>query len=270
QVFGISESRAHCYVGQVMSVIMSFLQDTIQLPQTMNDWADKAANFERNSGFPNAVGAIDGSLIQIKRFKDHEGWYCRKGFPEFNIQGVVDYKLRFMSYSIRSGSQNDKLLFERSQFGIHVHKVLPKGMYFLGDAGYKLMAHLLTPYPIRFNMHEEEAHYNLVHSRARNCVERAFARWKNKFRIFKSDLTHHTPEEMARLIEATMILHNWYIDLQEVFEGPGLELEDVPQEEWMHIGGDKILAGTEHRVDGNEAEDRRHLVRDYLYRCVEA
>ncbi|CAK5147317.1 unnamed protein product [Aphanomyces euteiches] len=75
---------------------------------------------------------------------------------------------------------------------------------------------------------------------------------------------------MARLIEATMILHNWYIDLQEVFEGPGLELEDVPQEEWMHIGGDEILAGTEHRVDGNEAEDRRHLVRDYLYRCVEA
>ncbi|CAK4258287.1 unnamed protein product [Aphanomyces euteiches] len=51
---------------------------------------------------------------------------------------------------------------------------------------------------------------------------------------------------MARLIEATMILHNWYIDLQEVFEGPGLELEDVPQEEWMHIGGDEILSGFSH------------------------
>ncbi|KAG9400728.1 hypothetical protein AC1031_010167 [Aphanomyces cochlioides] len=45
QVFGISESRAHCYVGQVMPVIMLFLQDTILLPQTMNDWADKAAIF---------------------------------------------------------------------------------------------------------------------------------------------------------------------------------------------------------------------------------
>ena len=37
--------------------------------------------------------------------------------------GVVDHRLRFMSYSIRSGSQNDKALFNKSQFGQTVHTV---------------------------------------------------------------------------------------------------------------------------------------------------
>jgi hypothetical protein len=70
-------------------------------------------------------------------------------------------------------------------------------MYFLGDAGYKLMAHLMTPYAIRLGMADDEAHYNLLHSRTRICVERAFGRWKNKFRIFKAEFQHHTPEGLT-------------------------------------------------------------------------
>ncbi|KAF0727976.1 hypothetical protein Ae201684_014085 [Aphanomyces euteiches] len=90
QVFGISESRAHCYVGEVVSVILLFLQDTIHLPQSVDEWTENALAFEHDRGFPNAVGAIDGSLVQIKLFNDHEGWYCREGFPAFNIQAVVN------------------------------------------------------------------------------------------------------------------------------------------------------------------------------------
>ncbi len=87
QVFGISESKAHSYVREVTAVILLYLQETIYLPQTTQEWADNAFDFEAQSGFPNVVGAIDGSLISIKRFKDHEGWYCRKGFTAFIMQG---------------------------------------------------------------------------------------------------------------------------------------------------------------------------------------
>jgi hypothetical protein len=62
-------------------------RDAIHLPQTSQEWAEVATAFESQCGVPNVVGAIDGSLIRIKRFQDHEGWYCRKGFPAFNIQG---------------------------------------------------------------------------------------------------------------------------------------------------------------------------------------
>ena len=70
--------------------------------------------YENKSGFPNVYGAIDGSLIPVKRFADFMGWYCRKGFTAFNMQAMVDHKLRFRSYSIRSGSQNDKAVFNAS------------------------------------------------------------------------------------------------------------------------------------------------------------
>lgn len=89
QVFGISESRAHSYVSQVVSVLLLYLEESIHLPNTCGEWAINAFGFETISGIPNVVGAIDGSLVKVKRFHDHEGWYCRKGFTAFNIQGHI-------------------------------------------------------------------------------------------------------------------------------------------------------------------------------------
>ncbi|KAF0734636.1 hypothetical protein Ae201684_008713 [Aphanomyces euteiches] len=259
QVFGMSEARAHTYSGEVIDVLMLYLEETIHLPDTPDAWRRITEGFERQTGFPGVVGAIDGSLVKIKRFKDHEGWYCRKGFPAFNIQ--VDDKLKFMSFSIRSGSQNDKSLFNRSQFGLND---IPSGHYFLGDAGYVLYTHLMTPYPIRLGM-SDVAHYNLIHSRTRICVKRAFGRWKNIFRIFKKDFIQHLPEEMARLIKATMILHNWFIDLQAEFDCAVDPDEDVSTEDWMHIGGDLPRPNSEYLISGDLAEARRDLLKTWLY-----
>ncbi|KAH9105449.1 hypothetical protein AeMF1_018731 [Aphanomyces euteiches] len=199
QVFGMSSTRAHGYVSEIVAVIMTYMNHAVRLPKSPAEWLEVARGFEQMGGIPNVVGVIDGSLLPVKRFGDHEGWYCRKGFPAFNMQGVVDYKLRFMSFSIRSGSQNDKSLFNRSSFGVHVHKIIPPGCYFLADAGYKLFQHIMTPYEIRHGMPVKESHYNDIHSRTRSTVERAFGRWKNKFRIFKSPLEHRTPEGICRV-----------------------------------------------------------------------
>ncbi|ETV73023.1 hypothetical protein H257_12061 [Aphanomyces astaci] len=106
------------YCVQVCKVIRQrYLSAVVCLPTRRPDWEKVRLGFVSVMGFPNAYGAIDGSLVPIKRFTDHTGWYCRNGFPAFNIQAVVDDKLKFMSYSIRSGSQNDKALFRDSWFG---------------------------------------------------------------------------------------------------------------------------------------------------------
>jgi hypothetical protein len=126
-------------------------------------------------------------------------------------------------------------------------------------------------------MHHDEAHFNLLHSRTRIIVERAFARWKNKFRLFKTELLHHKPEgrsdlssciilyvvDMARLIEATMILHNWIIDLHE-FDNPDEAMEDIQIEAWMHIGGDIPMISNMNLVSGEPAEYRRNLLKNWL------
>ncbi|ETV71328.1 hypothetical protein H257_13455 [Aphanomyces astaci] len=146
-------------------------------------------------------------------------------------------KMKFMSYSIRSGSQNDKVLFRESRFGKTCHTQVPPGACFLVDGGYKLYGHLLTPYPLRFGIEGDEAHYTLRHSRTRMAVERAFRLWKNTLRIFQVNILRGSPEEMVILIKATLVLHNLFIDEQSLEAG----VPDVDDyEDWMHIGGDAV------------------------------
>jgi hypothetical protein len=81
--------------------------------------------FEWICGFPDAYLAIEGSLIEIERPFDYEGCYCRKGYPVINVQCVVDYNRRFRSYTMRPGVENDKGVYNRSEFGRTIHQLLP-------------------------------------------------------------------------------------------------------------------------------------------------
>jgi hypothetical protein len=102
-VFGISKTRALAYVYQVLDVLIKCYGDIVSLPKTKQEWDVISDGFDEKHGIPNIAGAIDGSLFQVMRYRNHEGWYCRKGFPAFNIQFVVDHTMKIMSYSIRSG-----------------------------------------------------------------------------------------------------------------------------------------------------------------------
>ena len=183
------------------------------------------------------------------------------------MQGVVDANLRFLSYSLRSGSQNDKGIFNMSKFGKTCHLSIPRGGCFLADAGYKLYQHIITPYSITLNMPDDEAHFNLLHSRTRITVERAFALWKNTFRIFKADLTHEDAYTMAEIIEATLVLHNWFIDYK-----PADYALDIPNEyeEWMHIGGDIQDDEVRNLVEGDRAIICRDIIKNFLYQYIAA
>ena len=114
-------------------------------------------------------------------------------------------------------------------------------------------------------MPPEEIHYNLMHSRTRIIVEQAFGLWKNVFRMFKTDLIHDTPEEMALYIEATLVLHNWFIDFNQ-----NQVNDDIPNEneEWMHIGGDVVLANELNAIDSDEAKRSRDTIKSYLWNYI--
>ena len=52
-------------------------------------------------GFPQAVGAIDGSHVPIIRPQESAcDYYNRKGFYSIIMQGVVDFRGRFMDVYI--------------------------------------------------------------------------------------------------------------------------------------------------------------------------
>jgi hypothetical protein len=234
-----------------MNVVYLSKNDTITFPTTTEQWDMIRTGFESKSGIPNAVGAIDGSLIEIERPNEYDGWYNRKGYPSFNLLAIVDDQRRFMYVSIKPGSNPDKTVFNTS-FRKIATDVLPANCYLLADAGYELMTYMMTPYPILPGMARDEATYNYLHSRARMTVEMAFGLLKMKFSILKTALNLKTKAAMGKMIVVTMILHNWLIDLKEVeeIEPTPFVIEDVQ--------------GHNDNINDAAAVNIRNLLKDYL------
>jgi hypothetical protein len=260
-VFGMSKTRTMTYVNEVMKVLIEcYGKETIKIPTALQDWLEIEQGFEHIAGMSGVIAAVDGSLFEVHRMEDFEGWYCRKGFPAFNVQVVVDHKLRFMSYSIRSGSQNDKSLWNKLHFGRNLQQIIPRGKYVIADAGYKLTNLCITPYKIELGMSTPNSHFNWIHSRTRMTVERSLGLLKGKFRIFETALHGNSPQAMVKVIQSSMILHNWLVDA-------GDNIESFQLEPWMHI--DPVPTDEIDLVDGEAASKTRDLIREFLYQYVD-
>lgn len=76
---------------------MSHYLSDIGFPKTKSQWDCVARRFYKSSGLLNVAGAIDGTLIQIHRIKNHEGFYDRKGRTSLNVQVICDGDMRYVS-----------------------------------------------------------------------------------------------------------------------------------------------------------------------------
>ena len=99
--------------------------------------------------------------------------------------------------------------------------------------------HILTPYSIEPGMPADESTYNYLHSCTRIMVECAFGLYKGKFKIFRAAMTQHTPEAMADIIKATMVLHHMMINFGDKVD------DQVEIEDWMYVGNSQWNASRE-------------------------
>lgn len=215
QCFGMGKASALRYVDEVLRVIISMKSSVIYFPKSSEQLCSIANEFEQIAGFPNVVGAIDGTLIEIQRPFDYEGWYCRKGYCAFNVQAICDAKRRFLSFSIFPGSMNDKSMYKLSTFGKTCHQFIPSDKQLLGDAGYMLQNHLLIPYDIFELMPADQKHYNYIHSKTRIAIEGAFGILKQRFRILNTTLNQKSLTGMSDVIQACFVLHNIFIEMND-------------------------------------------------------
>ncbi|OWY94988.1 hypothetical protein PHMEG_00035133, partial [Phytophthora megakarya] len=216
-IMGISKTCATVCINQVLLVLVTLAKQEIQMPSTAQDADCIRRGFESIAGFSDVIGPIDGSLILICRPAKHEGWYCRKNYPVVNMQAVIDHKTRFRSYCIRAGSMHNQALWNQSGLRNSVSIHVPSGMHLLGDAGYKIFRHMMTPFQ------EEQAaqntmmrRYNFKHSQTRITIERAFGVLKNRYRILLGKV-QKTPINMARVIISCLVLHNLMIKLNDSY-----------------------------------------------------
>ena len=212
--FGVAESTVHGVVRKICRCISFYLRHTaIQRPR--GSQVDRIRRgFENIKGFPDVLGAIDGSHIPIKPpSQDRDSYINRKKFSSLILQAVCDHNMFFLDcYCGWPGSVHDARVLRNSDLFVRIQSnsgdMFPmQGTHILGDAAYPLNTWLLTPYKDYSHMQQEDINYNYCHSATRMVIERAFSLLKGRWRKMKFvDVTR--VKEIPTMIIASCVLHN--------------------------------------------------------------
>ncbi|KAL0548430.1 hypothetical protein IC582_012881 [Cucumis melo] len=168
---------------------------------------------------PNCLGALDGTYIKVNvPAGDRPTFRTRKGEIATNVLGVCDTKGDFV-YVLAGweGSAADSRILRDAisrENGLQV----PKGYYYLCDAGYPNAEGFLAPYRgQRYHLQEwrgaanaptnAKEYFNMKHSSARNVIECAFGVLKGRWAILRGK-SYYPLQVQCRTILACALLHN--------------------------------------------------------------
>ncbi|KAG9409346.1 hypothetical protein AC1031_019598 [Aphanomyces cochlioides] len=172
------------FINEVLRCLVHLSKSIFHSPRSVDYWASTAAAFESIAGFPDVIGAVDAAYALYRAL-------CALDQQTINLSGIAPATV-CISYSI---SQQYHLL---------------------GDSGYKIWRHLVTPYPDHeATMSFSKRHYNYCHSRTRILVERAFGSLKNRWRVLLRKLDQKSEETLRNTIVSCFVLHNLMIDLND-------------------------------------------------------
>ena len=207
---GIHKSTVSRIVGRVTMALCRLSSRFIKFPTERVEIVATKQKFYEIAGFPNIIGAIDGTLISILKPTQRENLYVsRKGGHSLNVLATCNSDLVFTNVVAKyPGSSNDSYIwsncnlrdsFETGRFG---------NGCLLGDSGFALSQHLLTP--VLNPTTDAEERYNITHKRTRQVIERCFGLAKMRFRCIHKSCGQlmFDPEKCCRIIIACCVLHN--------------------------------------------------------------
>ena len=116
ELFGIGRSTVCEIVHDTCQhIVINLLLKYVKIPKG-DKLKELVENFELTKGFPQAVGAIDGTHILIIHPEQSPADYCnRKGYYSIIMQGVVDFRGVFMDVYIGwPGKVHDARVFSNS------------------------------------------------------------------------------------------------------------------------------------------------------------
>ena len=224
----LGKSTVHEILRQVCSAISRHFGHLIAWPVGRR-LVRTADGFQSKQGFPNCIGAIDGSHIYVAApsntivAADHRNRYK---FFSILLQGVVDSKCYFTSINTGPpGSFHDSAHFKTTELYQKVDEGIMGGFhddpltwgsglsfppYIVADRDYPLLNWCITPFkmgPMGLPLTQEEAWFNRKHSATRMSVERGFGILKSRFKEIgtKSSLKL---DFLLTVVHCCCVLHN--------------------------------------------------------------
>ncbi|XP_049270038.1 putative nuclease HARBI1 [Rhipicephalus sanguineus] len=160
--------------------------------------------------FPEVLGCIDSTHVQIKPPKDQEHVYRnRKGLYSNNVQAICNAEGAITQLaSWLPGSTHDSFVWASCDLRRCSERgELPDG-WLLGDSGYALEPWLLTP--LRSAAGPAEERSKAAHTRTRQVIERTFGILKGRFTCLHQSggVLQYSPAMCAKIMVASAVLHN--------------------------------------------------------------
>lgn len=248
--FGISKGTLHFLLSQFSNMFKDhiFLQNLISWPTTEEKLKEISEKFSQRAGFPNVVGAIDGTYVPFSGPSEHRDSYiCRKGFPAMQLQGVCDSQLKFLDvFCAYPVSVHDARVYRNSPL-FEVVQNLQANFHLLGDSAYPMSTNLPTPYRDNGHLTLEEKRFNNSHSSTRVDIERTFGLLKGKFRKLKF-LDMRNVEDIPSIIITCCALNN-FILMHEGLDESEVDMEDTSVSVQSENDVQDIVSGAEKRRD---------------------
>nr|XP_012222949.1 PREDICTED: putative nuclease HARBI1 [Linepithema humile] len=223
--FNVSKDTAINSMRRVTKALCKLSSRFIVWP-TENKIQNNILGFSIISGFPDTIGAIDGTHINIPApTVNPEAYVNRKEHHSIHLQAVCDHTRYFTHVYVGNvGSVHDSRVFRLSSLKEYINNPtkFPNNTHIIGDAAYALHKHLLVPYSDNGHLTQCQKNYNLCHSSTRMVIERAFGLLKGRWRSLLHNLAMNRVDFIPYHILACCVLHN--ICLLKKDE---LEMQDV-------------------------------------------
>ena len=150
-------STVSCYFNKVLQTLLQLHVQYVCLPESPYlPCARISEDPKYIPYFDDCIGAIDGTHIPIHMLEG-EGipYQNRKNFTSLNVLAACDFDMQF-TYILPKweGSAHDGRVLGDAMNGKSF--TIPKGKYYLGDAGYSNSDSLLVPYKgVRYHLKEQ-------------------------------------------------------------------------------------------------------------------